>query len=377
MKTSFMRLLAALAVLLLFLTAGVQAQAYRSTEIHPDGSVTFRYFAPNASTVALRLEGVEQPLVMTKVAAGLWSYTTSPLAPEIYSYHFEVDGQTALDPQSTNYVANALFHNNWLLLPGATAQPWEQSAVPHGVLHRHIYTSKVVGGLSEGQSEYFVYTPPGYDPKAKKPYPVLYLLHGFTDGAEAWTAVGRANLILDNLIAAGKATPMVMVMPLGYGEMSFLASGFASWESEAAIRGNIEGFRQALLTEVMPRVESEYRVSREARGRAIAGLSMGGLESLAVGLSHPETFGWVGGFSSALSRVSVQDYFGAIKATPQRRLLWIACGRDEELIDSNRDFIAWLKQRNIEATAVETPGMHTWMVWRDNLVHFAPLLFRQ
>jgi len=211
------------------LMEGQQSPAFKSTEVHPDGSVTFRYFDPSANKVALALEGVPKPQPMAKNEAGVWSITTAVLAPEIYSYHFEADGQTRLDVMNTNFVPNMLFPGNRLTVPGTAPQLWEKNAVPHGVVQHHFYTSKIVTGLSEGQSEYFVYTPPGYDVHAKKPYPVLYLLHGWSDSAEAWSAMGYANLILDNLIAQGKAKPMIVVMPLGYGDMTFVSDGFRAW----------------------------------------------------------------------------------------------------------------------------------------------------
>jgi enterochelin esterase family protein len=378
MKHTFVvRLCGAAIFALLLPAASLYAQSgFPSTEVHPDGSITFRYSAPAASEVKLGLEGAARPLAMTKDAAGVWSYTTAPLAPEIYNYHFEVDGQSFLDPQSTNIVPNLVLHNNWLLVPGATAQPWERTAVPHGVVHHHFYTSASVRGLTAGLSDYFVYTPPGYDPRSPKSYPALYLLHGYTDSAEGWSTEGRANLILDNLIASGKAKPMIVIMPLGYGDMSFVRNGFSSWNDPAALRRNLDGFSQSLLTEIIPQVEAEYRVSSKASDRAIAGLSMGGLESLLVGLSHPEKFGWVGGFSAALRETAFDQHFNGVEATAGRKLVWIACGAEEELLPSNRAFIGWLKKRNIDVTAVETPGLHTWMVWRDDLVHFAPLLFQ-
>jgi enterochelin esterase-like enzyme len=176
-----------------------------------------------------------------------------------------------------------------LTVPGDSPQPWEPTDVPHGVLSHYIYTSGTVLGLPANQSAYYVYTPPGYDAKAKKPYPVLYLLHGWSDSEKGWTAVGRANLILDNLLAAGKIKPMVVVMPLGYGDMSFV-SGHDVWDVPATIDHNTDLFTQALLTEVLPRVEADYHVSKDRNDRAIVGLSMGGLESLEVGLTHMGQF---------------------------------------------------------------------------------------
>jgi enterochelin esterase family protein len=249
--------------------------------------------------------------------------------------------------------------------------------VPHGIVHHHFYTSKVVLGLPDGQSDYFVYTPPGYNPKKGKPYPVLYLLHGWSDLANGWTEVGEANFILDNLIAEGKAKPMLVVMPSGYGDMKFVTNGDAVWNDEAAIDHNVSLFDQALLTEILPRVESEYRASKNRNDRAITGLSMGGLESLMIGLSHPQQFGWVGGFSSAGMNNRERDKLASLSGnSTDLHLLWIACGTEDDLITPNRNFIAWLKSKDVPVTPIETPGMHNWMVWRDNLAHFAPLLFQ-
>jgi len=384
MKISYMWSVRVAAFIFVFMISSVmmvgQARpVFKSREIHPDGSVTFRYFDQTASKVALSLEGVAKPQPMSKDDAGVWSVTTAPLSPEIYGYHFEVDGQARLDPTNTRYVSNMLFASNSFIVPGTTPQLWDDSSVPHGIVHHHYYSSKVVSGLSEGQSNYFVYTPPGYDSHAKKPYPVLYLLHGWSDSADAWTAVGRVNLILDNMIAQGKTKPMVVVMTLGYGDMSFVTDGFGAWSDRTAVDRNVKGFARALLTEVMPQVESTYRVSKDRNDRAIAGLSMGGLESLTVGLAHPDKFAWVGAFSSAVHDLEFEKQFTKVgeddKSTP-RRLLWIACGTDEQLIDPNRKLVEWLKAKNVSVTAVETPGMHTWLVWRDNFVHFAPLLFQ-
>jgi len=233
-----------------------------------------------------------------------------------------------------------------------------------------------VSGLVDGQSEYYVYTPPSYDPKRAEPYPVLYLLHGWSDLANGWTEVGQANFILDNLLAEDKAKPMLVVMPLGYGDMRFVTSGDAVWDDDAVIDHNVALFSQALLTEVLPQVESSYRASKDRNDRAITGLSMGGLESLTIGLTHPDQFAWVGGFSSAVGHREKEGLAALNGKTAGLHLLWIACGTDEGLIEPNRKFIAWLKTKDVPVTSIETPGMHTWMVWRDNLAHFAPLIFQ-
>jgi len=361
-----------------------ETASFLSNEVHADGSVTFRYKDMGASKVLLQLEGAAKPLVMEKDADGVWSAVTLPLSPEIYGYSFEADGQTRLDPRNPVVKPNFLSLGNLMTVPGKTPQPWEAREIPHGTVHHHTYTSKVVLGLTNGQSDYYVYTPPDYDPKRHKAYPALYLLHGFSDTASGWTDVGQANFIFDSLIADGKMKPMVVVMPLGYGDLKFVQSGFGIWTDDTAVDHNVSLFSEALLTEILPRVESEYHVSRDQKERAIAGLSMGGLESLTIGLSHPKQFGWVGGFSSALHRMMSNPQELTRLNTAMRsektvypQFIWIACGTEEELITPNRQFVSWLKGQDIPVTAVETPGLHTWMVWRDNLIHFAPLLFQQ
>ena len=349
----------------------------RSTEIHRDHSVTFSYKDATATNVTLALDGVDKPIAMEKGETGIWTVTTQPLAPEIYGYHFEANGDRRLDPNNPRTTINLVAISNLITVPGATPQPWEDMNVPHGILHRHIYTTSTVLGLPDNQSGYLVYTPPGYDEKAKQPYPVLYLLHGWSDSESGWSVVGRANLILDNLLAAGKIKPMVVVMPLGYGDLAFLRTHDV-WEDPAAIDHNTDLFTQALLTEVLPRVESEYRVSKDRNDRAIAGLSMGGLESLEVGLTHTGQFAWIGGFSSAVHNLEYTKVLASLDpGTANLHLLWIACGTEDNLIRPNRKLVDFLKAKNMPVTQIETPGLHTWLVWRDNLVHFVPLLFQQ
>jgi putative esterase len=198
----------------------------------------------------------------------------------------------------------------------------------------------------------------------------------------SWTAIGRANVILDNLIAEGKVKPMIVVMPLGYGAPEILAYGSGKRPKKLQDR-NFDKFRGTLLTEVIPRVEVEYPVIKERNSRAIAGLSMGGSESLFTGLNALDKFGWIGAFSAPVrpGEPSPEDFekeFPGLdaKAAEQLHLLWIACGTDDSLIDNNRKFRAWLVTKNIKHADIETPGAHTWMVWRRNLTEFIPLLFR-
>jgi enterochelin esterase family protein len=343
-----------------------------SPDVHPDGSVTFRYRAPNAQEVKLAREGAE-PVAMQKDDQGVWSVTTAPLAPDYYGYSFMVDGAHSLDAYNHRLVPNLISPGNYVHIPGPSL-PWEVNDVPRGEVHHHFYKSVV----ADDQRDFYVYTPPGYDPSAKTTYPVLYLLHGFSDDASGWTAVGRANVILDNLIAQGKAKPMIVVMPLGYGTMEMITLGWGAWSHTDVRERNFAKFREALLTEVMPRVEAEYRVAKNRESRAIAGLSMGGSESLLTGLNNLDKFAWVGSFSSGGIPDDFEKDFPGLdaKANQKLRLLWIACGTEDRLITVNRHLREWLKTKNITHVDIETPGMHTWMVWRRNLAEFAGLLFK-
>ncbi|MFZ1010257.1 MAG: alpha/beta hydrolase-fold protein [Candidatus Sulfotelmatobacter sp.] len=344
-----------------------------SPEVHADGSVTFRLQAPNAKEVKLDLEGAD-PSEMRKDDQGVWTVTSARLAPDYYGYSFSIDGVRSLDASNSSLVPNLIFPGNDVHIPGPSSLPWEVNDVPHGEIHHHFYKSAVAGD----DRDYYVYTPAGYDAKAKKTYPVLYLLHGFSDDASGWTAVGHANVILDNLIAQGKAKAMIVVTPLGYGTMEFPRLGWSAWSHTDVRNINFVKFSEALLTEVMPQVESEYHVTKDRNARAIAGLSMGGSESLLTGLNNLDKFSWVGAFSSGGIPENFQKDFPALneKANQQLHLLWIACGTEDRLITINRNLRAWLKTKNVKMTEIETPGMHTWMVWRRNLAEFAGLLFR-
>jgi len=345
----------------------------QSPEVGPDGRVTFRLRSPNAQQVWLDRDG-DKPVPMKKDDQGVWSVTTNPLAPDFYAYSFDVDGVGLIDPSNPAMQPNLLATTSVVHVPGPVTLPWEANDVPHGAIHQHFYRSSVVGD----DRDYYVYTPPGYDPRAERLYPVLCLLHGFSDDARAWTAVGRANVILDNLIAEGKAKPMLVVMPLGYGAPEIVRRGGPGFHDENLRQRNWDRFRAALLTEVMPKVMNDYRVVRDRNSWAIAGLSMGGSESLLTGLNTLDRFAWVGAFSSGGLRDGFEAQFPGLdaKANGQLHLLWIGCGTEDRLIDINRKLHAWLASKGIQHNFVETPGEHSWMVWRRNLSNFVPLLFQ-
>ena len=256
----------------------------RSPEVGADKRVTFRLRAPNASEVAVAIAGKRLP--MQKDEQGIWSVTTDPMAPDIYTYSFVLDGASMNDPSNRQAQTSFGSFQSMFLVPGPAA--WLPApGVPRGAIARHAFHSAV----ADDDRDFFVYTPPGYDARRSQPYPVLYLLHGLGDDAERWMNGGAANHILDNLIAQRKAVPMIVVTPLGYGTSTGPAGGRTP--------ENITGYTKILLEEVMPVVEKAYNVSRNREQRAIAGLSMGGAESLYVGLKNLDKFAWIGAFSSA------------------------------------------------------------------------------
>jgi enterochelin esterase family protein len=372
-----MRVLLSFAALLV--AGALPAQTIDSHQVNADNSITFRYQNGSASAVLVATDAAMRPLPMTKDEKGLWTVSTGALPPEIYSYSFVVDGVQELDPLNNQVVPNILARSNSLLVPGHPPKPWELTAIPHGAVTRHMLTTHIALNLPANQEPYIVYTPPGYDAHKKGGYPVLYLLHGFSDSANGWTQVGKANLIFDSMLASGSIVPMIVVMPMGYGNFDFVTDGGTGWNDPAKVDENVTLYSQMLENEVMPAVEHEYNIAHGRENHAIAGLSMGGLESLTIGLKDSRQFAWVGGFSSAVADRHYDEHFPGLTAKKaDLRLLWVACGTSDSahLFQPNQDFIAWAKAKSLPVTAIETPGQHTWLVWRDNLLHFAPLLFR-
>lgn len=344
-----------------------------SPEVHPDRSVTFRFRDPNAKEVILAREGGTR-VPMRKDDQGVWSVTTEPLQPDIYGYSLVADGVGLIDPNNPLMKPNLLSTQSAVHVPGPPSLPWEINDVPRGTVHRHFYRSGVVGD----DRDFYVYTPPGYNSTAGTLYPVLYLLHGFSDDASGWTAVGRANVILDNSIAQGKAKPMLIVMPLGYGAPEIVMRTGPPLRDPSSRKKNMNKFRDALFTEVIPQVEQSYRAIKDRNSRAIAGLSMGGAESLYTGLNAIDRFAWIGAFSSGGMGEDFEATFPGLdsKSGDRLNLLWIACGTEDGLIKTNRKFREWLAEKGVRHADIETPGVHSWMVWRRNLAAFAPLLFQ-
>ncbi len=345
-----------------------------SPEVSTAREVTFRLRAPNAQKVELSLEGsTRKP--MQKDDKGVWSFQTPALEPDIYGYSFVVDGVPMLDPSNGEIKTNALNPSSMVLVPGSPASPWEQLDVPHGMLHRHFHASKIAGD----QRDYFVYTPPDYNPS--KRYPLFVLLHGMSDKADGWSTVGKANLIFDNLIAGGKMVPTVVVMPLGYGApIHTLKTGLAR---DPAVWGkNPQNFARVLLEEVLPDVERHYKVAQDRKHRAIAGLSMGAGESLLVGLNHLDRFayvaafsgGGVGGNQTAKPEERFPKLVGDAKTRPE--LLFMACGESDGAFAGMVKLREWLGAQKVESTWYPTPGAHTWLVWRRYLVELSQKLFK-
>jgi enterochelin esterase-like enzyme len=361
------------ALSLLTAAAPAFAQPLISPEVHADGRVPFRLRAPNAKEVVVRCEGTK-PLPMQKDERGIWSATTDPLDPDIYAYSFAVDGLRMIDPANSLLKYNLLNTDSQVHVPGPAELAWEINDVPHGVIHRHLYQSKLFGA----ERPFVVYTPPGYDGTAEQTYPVLYLLHGYSDAEDAWVATGRANVILDNLTARGQAKPMLVVMPLGYGNREVIDNGWQGLGKPGVFADSNEKFRDILLTEIVPQVERAYRVTADRNARAIAGLSMGGTQSLLIGLNAIDRFAWIGAFSSGGLNENFDEAYPAVdeSLSDQLHLLWIACGKQDGLIEINRKLIDWFKAKKVEPTWTEAEGGHSFRVWRRCLADLFPLLFQ-
>jgi enterochelin esterase family protein len=373
--------LTALLLALLFLSTDGRGQAPKrptlvSPEVHADGKVTFRLFAPKAEKVVLVsgemssiLKASTTPL--SKSDDGVWSVTVGPLAPAIYDYNFDVDGVFMTDPSSPQVFGNRQGSRGIVEVPGPKGKPRtdEWRDVPHGTVTVHWYDSSASGT----RRRLHVWVPPGYGKDAERKYPVLYLLHGSGDNDSHWMHIGRANVIADNLLADGKTVPMLIVMPDGH--VRERPAGKLDDKQRLELR---QAFEKDLLENVIPLIESSYRVRTDAGSRAVAGLSMGSVQALHVGLGHPEKFAWVGGFSGALRRDD--SVLTELRAEPARandrlKLLWIGMGKDDTGVKDSRELTAALKEMGVKHEYHETDGAHRWSVWRLYLAEFLPRLF--
>lgn len=351
-----------------------------SPEVGADKTVTLRYLAPNATQVTASGELDGQPHPMTKGADGVWTVTIGPLAPDIYTYSFNVDGVVALDPRNVNtkYGYGNFGAVSIVEVPGDGPAFYDTKDVPHGEVRIRPYTSKTLGVTRT----VWVYTPPSYDKGSN--FPVLYLLHGAGDIESGWTMIGRMNNILDNLIAEGKAKPMVVVMPLGHTIQSFWTgpakSAGPAFGGPQAQTSALSPFANDLLNDVMPLIESTYKVSKKADDRAIAGLSMGGGQTVNVAFNRPELFRYVGLMSPAVNGNMEQQY--AVFKDPstvnkQFKLLWMSVGKDDTLVGAgDKAFEEALTKDNVKHSFHYVDGRHEWTVWRHHLNELAPLLFK-
>jgi len=351
--------------LVLPLEAASRRQSIVSPQVHKDRRVTFRLRAPAAKQVGVNVQFQQGLQPMARNRDGLWIVTLGSAEPEIYEYSFVVDGLEIVDPSNSWLKVWINTAKNLVEVPGEHPMFFQQQQVPHGTVHLHKYHSKSLG-VTRGL---YIYTPPGYEMNSNIKYPVLYLLHGMGDTEDAWTVVGRANVIVDNLLAKNKAKPLVIVMPYGHTP---------STPPDMRSIGSYGAFEKDLLEDVIPYVQSRYRVSSKAKDRAIAGLSMGGGQSLTVGLGNLELFGWVGAFSSAVPRGKRLDNLLAKPETinQQLKLFWIGCGRSDFLFQQNQSLFKRLKADNIKHVAHITDGTHEWRLWRHYLNELVPLLFK-
>ena len=343
-----------------------------SPEVHSDGRVTLRLNAPKATEAAFFGDWMAQGTSekMTKSSDGVWSVTVGPVPQGMYIYHFVVDGITIADPINPRMKLRARTSASLLEVPGTTPEFWQAKDVPHGAVEINWQKSKVLNGETRW---IWVYTPPGYEKDPKRKYPILYLFHGSNDIAGGWTLAGNANFILDNLIAEQKAKPMVIVMPFGH------AVPFGSPREQQAKNNAL--YEDYILKDVIPYAETKYRVAPGRENRAIAGLSMGGGQSIHIGFSHTDLFSSVGAFSAAIPN-DVETRFASLLndstgTNAKMQNIWFACGRQDSLFERSEKLSQLLTSKQIRHTFRPTEGNHTYTYWRQYLNEFAPLLFQK
>ena len=333
----------------------------QSPVVNADRTVTFRLRADFASSVTASGD-FGNLIILTKDAQNIWSATTEPLKPAIYFYTFNVDGVQIADPNNPD---NRGTSESLVTVPGDPPMPWELRNVPHGHVTQVLYYSRVFGT----QRRYFVYTSPGYD-EATNNLPVLYLLHGYSDDDSAWTIVGKANLIADNLLADGKIEPMLIVMPYGQFNSRVIMDNALDTDFQ-------EKYEEQIITEIIPDVEQSFRVVPDARHRAMAGLSMGGFQAAIIGLNHPETFSTVGMWSSAFfgdpNRLLAELVAAPDDLKHSFLYVHVGVGQQDSLIGCSFTIDKFLTEQNIDHEFTLTPGEgHTWVLWRSYLVDFLP-----
>jgi enterochelin esterase-like enzyme len=347
-----------------------------SPEVNADNTVTFRYMARDAKEVKISAQFEAEAKLMTKDTSGVWSITLGPVNPDMYPYSFMVDGVQVMDPNNPDYFPNERFKGSLLDVPGKTPLVHSVKDVPHGTVTYEYYNSKTLGVTGR----YIVYTPPGYEDDEETQYPVFYLISGTTDTDEVYFKVGRTNFILDNLIAEGKAKPMIIVMP--YGNPSAYYMQPENEKFAKVQQTGVDLFIQDLLNDIMPHIESNYRVLADRENRAIGGFSRGGGQALRCGLGNLDKFSWVCSYSSYLTREQFEQNYRHIYANPEEtneklNLFWLGVGSDDFLYRSAVDFMDILKGYDIEIETMITTGGHTWMNAKIYLTETAKLLFNK
>jgi enterochelin esterase-like enzyme len=372
-----------------------RAQNIISPEIHDDNTVTFRLHAPNATAVQVTGDflpsvKIETPMgqmdgpgkaELKKGENGVWEFKTPVLGPELYNYSLIVDGFSSIDPSNPFLIRDVASVTNIFIVSGGHADHFKTNDIPHGTVARRWYDSPGLGM----DRRITIYTPPGYETSTDK-YPVLYLLHGAGGDEEAWIALGRTAQIMDNLIAQGKAKPMIVVMPNG-NVIQDGAPGEGSknfYKPQFMIPKTMDGTYEGAFEDILKFVESNYRVKAEKANRAIAGLSMGGYHTLHISRYYPNTFDYMGLFSAAImpredaTGKVYSNFDKSLKAQMDKgyKLYWIAIGKTDFLYKANQEYIEKLKGMGMPHEYVESEGGHIWRNWRVYLTQFAPLLFQ-
>jgi enterochelin esterase family protein len=355
-----------------------------STEVAPDKKVTFRIYAPDAKEVSVGGD-FGQAGTMSKDEQGVWSVTVGPLTPDFYSYSFNVDGVHTVDPKNGMIKQGVNLVDSMFLVPGSEAEFETTNDVRHGEIRSTWYQSRTLGM----PRRMHVYTPPGYEGGQEK-YPVFYLLHGGGDEDSGWSTIGRAGFILDNLIAAGRAVPMIVVMPNGSlpppkDMPARPAPGETpSPEFRAAMEKMQNRFTDELLKEIVPVVEKTFRVQPGPRNRALAGLSMGGGQTTRILTTHPEEFAYVGIWSAGMFGGNAEQWeknneaFLSAKDTVNQSVkrLELVVGNQDFTLEGSKALDELLKKHGIEHDFRTSDGGHTWINWRHYLNELAPKLFR-
>ncbi|NTS42648.1 esterase [Flavisolibacter sp. BT320] len=353
-----------------------------SPQVLPDKKVTFRYLAPTAVDVKLSGQFLSAPVPLTKDTAGIWSVTVGPVRPDIYPYSFIVDGVTVMDPANPEFFPNERFKGSLVDVPGFTPLIHAIRDVPHGTVTYEHYPS------AEGTTgTLVVYTPPGYNKETAKRYPVFYLISGTTDTEETWFKVGRTNFILDNLIAEGKAKPMIIVMPYGNIAARITAQKGGAKPADPVGRESPEAlqrskaFEDDLVKNIIPYIDKSYRTLANRDNRAVGGFSRGGGQTLRSAFGNINTFAWVCCYSAYLSPEEMESRYQPVVAYPAEtnrklKLLWVGVGNEDFLYNDTAGFLNYLNAKKIRYKSLVTGGGHTWMNTKVFLADTAQLLFK-